>query len=251
MTDLLGVEVFSVLLVFLRLGAALMLMPGIGETNVSAQARLILALLLSAALAPVIEAGLPVVPDQPAEILRLAFLEGAVGILLGLMLRLLVAALHTAGVVISMQSGLATAMMYDPTQQAQGALPGNFLTALSLVLIFTSGMHLMMLGAVIHSYQTFPVGEPLPFGDAAEMMGRLLDAAFVLATQVAAPLLLVGTLFQVALGLLARLMPTIQVFFIAIPVQMLIGLSVMAITLSAAMLVWLDRVGQRLDMLLP
>ena len=54
-----------------------------------------------------------------------------------------------------------------------------------------------------------------------------------------------------ALGLLARLMPTIQVFFIAIPVQMLIGLSVMAITLSAAMLVWLDRVGQRLDMLLP
>ena len=119
------------------------------------------------------------------------------------------------------------------------------------MLIFTSGMHLMMLGAVIHSYQTFPVGEPLPFGDAAEMMGRLLDAAFVLATQVAAPLLLVGTLFQVALGLLARLMPTIQVFFIAIPVQMLIGLSVMAITLSAAMLVWLDRVGQRLDMLLP
>ena len=125
------------------------------------------------------------------------------------------------------------------------------LDALSLVLIFTSGMHLMMLGAIIHSYQTFPVGEPLPFGDAAEMMGRLLDQAFVLATQVAAPLLLVGTLFQVALGLLARLMPTIQVFFIAIPVQMLIGLSVMAITLSAAMLVWLDRVGQRLDMLLP
>lgn len=245
------IELFSVMLVFLRLGAALTLMPGIGEATVSTRIRLVLAILLSVALAPTIENEIPAMPDQPAEVVRLVAIETMIGAMLGTMLRFMVSALHTAGVVIAMQSGLATAMMYDPNQQAQGALPGNFLSALALVLLFSSGMHLMMLNAVAQSYQVFPVGEALPLGDAAQLLGRLLDAAFVLATQVAAPLLLVGTLFQVALGLLARLMPTIQVFFIAIPIQMLIGLSILAITLSAAMLVWLDRFGMRLDSMVP
>ncbi|MEN2979396.1 flagellar biosynthetic protein FliR [Tistrella bauzanensis] len=245
------IELFSVMLVFLRLGAALTLMPGIGEATVSTRIRLVLAILLSVALAPTIENEIPATPDQPAEIVRLVAIETMIGAMLGTMLRFMVSALHTAGVVIAMQSGLATAMMYDPNQQAQGALPGNFLSALALVLLFSSGMHLMMLDAVAQSYRVFPVGEALPLGDAAQLLGRLLDAAFVLATQVAAPLLLVGTLFQVALGLLARLMPTIQVFFIAIPIQMLIGLSILAITLSAAMLVWLDRFGMRLDSMVP
>ncbi|MEN2988501.1 flagellar biosynthetic protein FliR [Tistrella sp. BH-R2-4] len=245
------IELFSVMLVFLRLGAALTLMPGIGEATVSTRIRLVLAILLSVALAPTIENEIPAMPDQPAEVVRLVAIETMIGAMLGTMLRFMVSALHTAGVVIAMQSGLATAMMYDPNQQAQGALPGNFLSALALVLLFSSGMHLMMLDAVAQSYQVFPVGEALPLGDAAQLLGRLLDAAFVLATQVAAPLLLVGTLFQVALGLLARLMPTIQVFFIAIPIQMLIGLSILAITLSAAMLVWLDRFGMRLDSMVP
>lgn len=245
------IELFSVMLVFLRLGAALTLMPGIGEATVSTRIRLVLAILLSVALAPTIENEIPAMPDQPAEVVRLVAIETMIGAMLGTMLRFMVSALHTAGVVIAMQSGLATAMMYDPNQQAQGALPGNFLSALALVLLFSSGMHLMMLNAVAQSYQVFPVGEALPLGDAAQLLGRLLDAAFVLATQVAAPLLLVGTLFQVALGLLARLMPTIQVFFIAIPIQVLIGLSILAITLSAAMLVWLDRFGMRLDSMVP
>ena len=82
------------------------------------------------------------------------------------------------------------------------------------------------------------------WGDAAMWALRLFADSFVLALQIAAPLVAFGLVFYLGLGVLSRLMPQAQIFFIAMPLNILIGFSILAITIGAASLVWLDRVEQ-------
>jgi flagellar biosynthetic protein FliR len=94
----------------------------------------------------------------------------------------------------------------------------------------------MMLIAIVDSYSVFVPGATLPIGDFSDTAARVLGHSFAVAMQIAAPFIVMGMLFYLGLGLLARLMPQVQVFFIAIPIQLFLGFLVMAATLSAGMM---------------
>jgi flagellar biosynthetic protein FliR len=233
--QLLPNDLFSIVLVFMRMGAAMMLLPGFGETYVAPRIRLIIAIALALVVTPVVSASLPPMPDDTLSLFVLIGGEIVVGLYFGALARFLVSALHVAGVVIGFQTSLANAQIFDPINAQQGSLIGTFLNIIGVTLIFVTDLHHMMLMALADSYTVFVPGAPPPIDELSRTAVRIVARSFVLGLQIASPFIVVGMVFYIGLGLLARLMPQVQVFFIAVPLQIMLGFSVMAMTLSAGL----------------
>ena len=235
LTDALVRELFQVMLVFARLGTALMLLPGFGEQYVLARQRLLLGLLLSALVAPVVASGLPSAP--PADPGRLAGLLGGellVGLFLGGVTRFAAAALHVAGTIVAMQSGLSAASYFDPNEAGQGTLPGNLFTMTALVVMFASDLHHVLLRALAASYGRLPVAAGLPAGDALRLVLGLANATMTTGLEVAAPLVVTALLTNLALGILGRIVPALQLLTLALPLQLLLALGLTLLAVAAA-----------------
>ena len=233
--QLLPNDLFSIALVFVRIGAAMMLLPGFGESYVAPRIRLLIALALALVVTPVVSASLPPMPGDAIHLLILIAGEVAVGLFFGALARILVSALHVAGVVIGFQTSLANAQIFDPINAQQGSLIGTFLNVVGVFMIFVTDLHHLMLIALADSYTVFAPGVAPPLGEMSRTAAEFVARSFLLGVQIAAPFIVVGLVFYIGLGLLARLMPQVQVFFIAIPLQIMLGFSVMAMTMSAGL----------------
>lgn len=231
---------FHFFLVFARLGTVVMLFPGIGEIYVSPRTRLALALMLCFVLLPVLSPSLPPLPDSRIGLFFALLPEVLIGLFIGGITRLIQAVLHMAGMIIAFQSSLASALLFDANQGSQGSVVGNFLTIAGLALIFASGMHHEMLRAVVSSYQVFPAAQFPLMGDMSKTMAQLLAEGFLLAFRMSAPLIVIGLCLYLAAGLMGRLMPNMQVFFIMIPVQIYVGFLLLALAFSSSMLLYLE-----------
>ncbi len=238
--QLVPANIFAFLLVFARVGAVIMVLPGFGESFVLARFRLMLALAISLVLTPILAPSLPGLPPSPLTLTIILVTEIGIGFFIGISARILISALQIAGVVAAYQSSLANAFVFDPASAQQGALPGAFLTTTALLLIFVTDLHHVMLTGIASSYDVFAAGAVPVIGDLADTISRLVAKSFVLAMQIAAPFVAMGLLFSLGVGLLNRLLPQVQVFFIAMPMQVMLGIGVLALTLSAAMLWFLD-----------
>lgn len=235
----LAAEAFAVFLVFARVGMAAALLPGLGEVYVSTRIRLIFAGALALLLSPVVRTSLPALPSAPSELFLLLALELGIGAFLGAATRMTFNALQTAGTIVGMQTSLSAAMSFDPSTAQQGALTASFLGAVALIVIFAADFHHLMIRAIADSYTLFPPGQVFPAGDFATAMVRLVSASFSLGVRMAAPFVIFGLIFFLGLGLLARLMPQMQVFFVSQPAQILLGLILLAATIGAMMRVFL------------
>jgi len=218
-----------------------MLMPGVGETAVPPRARLAFAFLLALVLYPVVRAGLPPVPSTVDGMFGQLIIELLIGLGLGALLRLFLSTLIMAGEVVSLQTTLAFSQTTNPTQAEPAATVGSFLTVLALALVFATDLHQLFIGAVAKSYTLFIPGKPPPVGQFASLAIRMTGETFALGVQLAAPVLVFSLIFNVAAGLVGRVMPHFQVFFIATPLTLLFGLSIFAMSLGVLGLVWVDR----------
>jgi flagellar biosynthesis protein FliR len=249
--EFLSASLFQFLLVFTRLGAAFMMLPGFGDAYVPARIRLVFALALSFAILPLLASQIPVLPAGLDRFAGLIAIEAGIGVFFGLLARIMLMAAQGAGTVIALQIGFANAFVADPITAQQAAVTGNFLLALALALIFVTGIDHLTLRALVGTYGVFPAGELPMLGDAANHMSRVVADSFTLSVQLSAPFLVYGIVFAVGLGLLSRLMPALQVFFVAMPVQLLGGIALMAIGLTAMMLWFLGAYEERLSQFLP
>ena len=248
--QLVSVNLFQFFMVFARLGSAIMLLPGFGEAYVPPRVRLIFALTVSFALMPMIANSLPALPAAMSTFAALLVIEIGIGLFFGMIARLILLGAQSAGSVIALQIGMASALVADPTTQQQAAITGNFLLALTVVLIFATGLDHMTLKGLVGTYAIFPAGQVPPMGDVADHASRIVADSFAVAIAMTAPFLVYGIVFAVALGLLARLMPTLQVFFIAMPLQLLAGLALMAVALTSMMLYFLSSYEERMSVFL-
>jgi flagellar biosynthetic protein FliR len=229
--ELLPAGIFTILLVFVRVGSAVMILPGYGEPFVSPRLRLLFALMVSLVVSPVLAPDLPAMPESAAMLGLLILGEVLIGVFLGTLARLFIAALTTAGMLIAYMSTMANALVSDPSAAQQGSIAGSFLTVVALLTIVTLDLHHMMLLAVVDSYELFAPGQAPPLGEFSELMARTVAQTFLLSFQIAAPFVAVGLIFFLGLGLLGRLMPQMQVFFVAMPLQIAVGISVLFIAL--------------------
>jgi flagellar biosynthetic protein FliR len=247
LTELLTLDVYRFFLVFARLGAALMVLPGFAGRLVSSRIRLLLGLSLSFLMLPLIGPTLPPLPKNISLLLLLLLGETTIGVFIGMVAQLLLSAINIAGTFIGFQTGLTNAFSFDPIAEQQSQLLTGFLSNVALVLIFAADLHHMMIRALIDSYAVFQPGQALPWGDFAETMAHTLTDAFRLGIQLSAPLVAFGLVFYTGLGVLSRLVPQMQVFFVSLPIQVLVGLWLLMVSLPTIMLIFLRWFGDGLS----
>src|SRR6266404_6217521 len=211
------------MLVFARIGAMVMLLPGLGESNIPVRIKLAIALVLTLVILPLHRAAYQIDLQSLAPLLVLMVHEIVIGIVLGATARVTLAALQVAGSVIAQQLGLGFVTAVDPTQGQQGILIGNFLTILGVTLLFATDSHHLVIAALNDSYSIFSPGQLMPSGDIAALAIRAFAAVF-----------------KIGLGVLARLMPQMQVHFVGVPLSILAGFLVFALVITAMMGTFLD-----------
>jgi flagellar biosynthesis protein FliR len=238
--SLLPVLAASFMLVFARVGAMVMLLPGLGESNIPVRIKLAIALLLALIILPLHRADYHVNMDALPALLVMLIYEILIGIVLGATARVTLAALQVAGAVIAQQLGLGFVTSVDPTQGQQGVVIGNFLTLLGITMLFATDSHHLVIAALNDSYSIFSPGELVPSGDVAALATRAFTAAFKIGMQLSAPFLVFGLVFNVGLGVLARLMPQMQVYFVGVPLSILAGFLIFSVVLAAMMGSFLD-----------
>ncbi len=231
------------LLIFARMGTMVMMMPGIGDNAVPTNIRLVLALILTLLFYPVAAPQMPPLPSSLWGLGVLAVGEMLVGFVIGLSARVILAALQVAGTTIAFQMGLGFALNVDPTQGQQGALIGAFLSVLGMTLIFVTDLHHPFIMALVQSYTLFVPGDIMPTGDILQAFIAIFAGMFAIGVQIAAPFIVFGLVFYLGLGVISRLMPQIQIFFIAMPANILLGFVLMAAVIGAVMTWYLDHVG--------
>jgi flagellar biosynthetic protein FliR len=224
-----------VFLVFARIGAAMMVLPGFGERQVPPRLRLAFAILLSLLLAPVVVAPDGTLPTEPLALAMRLLPELGLGLLIGFAARLAMAAVHVGGSLIASQSGLSAAGMLDPNEATPGTLPGTFLTVAALALLFAADLHHLLLRGLSASYALFPLGLPFDPAPAGELVLRLMSGMLATGARIAAPMILAGFLVNLALGALGRMVPSLPVLFLALPLQLLTAFLILQLSLPAAL----------------
>jgi flagellar biosynthesis protein FliR len=248
--DFLTINIFAFLLVFTRLGTAFMAAPGFGEGFISPRVRLSIALAVSFLVMLFVGDKMPSEPANPVELLLLLTGEVLIGLILGGALRMVLSSLHVAGTIIAQQSGLAAAQFFDPGQMTQGAITSTFLTMMGLTMIFVTDLHFLFLQGTFASYTIFPVGELPPLGDLSMLVTNFVQGSFKLGFQIASPFLVFGLTFYIGVGLINRLMPQVQVFFVAMPLQIVLSFAILAITIGAGMMWFINHYEEALILFL-
>lgn len=227
--------------VFCRVGAFFMTAPAFGDFSLSPRVRLAAALAVAVAIAPVEAAKFPSVEDANALGVLAPLLAGEVlvGLLLGLAARVMMSALNVAGQIIALQSGLSLAQIFDPTQQIQGAIVGGFLAVLGTTMIFATDLHHLLLSAISDSYALFAPGRLPEVGDMSELLVATISNAFSLGLRLAAPFVLFGLVFYAGAGVLNRLMPQAQVFFMLLPANIAVAILLLSLTTGLLMTTFL------------
>ena len=234
-------QVWAGALIFARLGAIVLMLPGIGESYVPPRIRLSLALLLTLTVWPLVAGSLPPLPETVGGMAGWVLREVITGVAIGALLRTLMGALSVAGEIVALQTALGFAQTANPIQAQPGTTIAAFLTLLGVTLLFATDVHHLFIAGLLGSYTLIAPAKPLITGDFTALAIRTLSDSFLLGVQLAAPVIVFSLVFNLASGLIARVMPQFQVFFAAAPLNILLGLSVFTLSLGVVGTVFIDR----------
>ncbi|MEM8796415.1 MAG: flagellar biosynthetic protein FliR [Pseudomonadota bacterium] len=235
--ELLPELAFIFMMVFARIGVIAMLMPAVGAESVPVRVRLTIAILITFILVPIVGDTFGELPGSPFALFLALALEMLIGLFIGMSAALLTSALQVAGTTIAFQTSLSAAQNTDVSTAVQGTLVANFFNVVSLALIFAMDVHHLVIAAMHDSYTLFPPGGTLPIGDVAQTAVNAFAHAFLIGVQISAPFLLIGFIFNVGSGILARLMPQFQVLLVLLPANLMIGFLFM-FALIGTMMMW-------------
>lgn len=213
-------QLSAIVMIFFRTSAAFMVLPGFGDVYVPPRIRLLFALVFSVLLMPLLGPRMPELPASGYALGLVIISEVIIGLFMGFIARTILSALHVAGSIIAMQSSLAVAAIFDPGSGQQSPVVSNILSLAAITLFFTTNMHHLVIAALVQSYDVFKPGDFAPLQDMNILHIRMVADAFNLGVALSAPFIVVSLLFYLAGGLMTRLMPNFQVFFVMMPVQM-------------------------------
>lgn len=232
-------HVFGFVMIFSRIGSAIMLMPGIGESFVPVRSRLMFAFAFCFLLLEPMLGRLPAPPETISGLVHSITYEIVIGLFFGILLRILMSTLEATGMVISIQSGLSNATILNPALAAQSPLPSAFLAIVALTMIFVTGLDHMLLRSLVSLYDVFPANGDLMPGDMAQLLIQTVNKSFTMGIELAMPFFVIGLLMYIALGIMQKLLPQVQLFLVVLPVQVWGGLTLMALTTAGIITLWL------------
>ena len=225
-------QIFHYFYVFVRLGAMMMLIPGIGEIYVPPRIRLLFAFVLTLAITPVLDVNPPAGELLSAETLLLLIKETLIGLFIGTVARIFLNALQITANIMGLHTSLSSAVMFNPAMGAQDSVISSLLIMGATAMIFVTNTHHLILQALVGSYDAFPVFDPLPMEDISHHVVGTVAKSFSLGVQMSFPVMIVATVLNVASGLLNRLMPQMQVYFMMMPLQILAGFVLIGFSIS-------------------
>jgi len=213
------------LLIFLRVGAILVMIPVFGDRTVPNRVKATLGLVVALLLYPLIKFELPPA-YQDNLIVMIAGMAGElfVGILIGFTARCIFAAIQSAGEMAGIQIGFSMANIIDPLSSMQVSIIAEFLYLLGMLVFLVVDAHHIFLASLVESYQRIP---PLEFnfsGPLAQLLTTMTGNLFLIAIKLSAPVVAVVLLINIGLAVIARTVPQINVFIIGFPLQIAVGL---------------------------
>ena len=232
----------GLMLVLARVGAVATLLPGLGEAETPVTVRAGWALALTLVLFPIVAPLLPATPAGPAPLAAEFAAEIVTGLWLGWLARLAVMAMPMAGGMISYMTGLSSVLHPNTDGGAQNAALSQLFTLAVPVIVLATGLYVLPLRALIGSYTLIAPGQVIPAGKGTQMVVEAAGAAFALSLQLAAPFVVASVIWQTFLGLLARLVPRLQVHFVGLPGQLLGGFALLALLAGSLLAVWSDAI---------
>lgn len=234
--DLFGQAAAIGFVVFLRIGAAIALLPGVGEASVPARVKLALAFAFTAIVAPAVAGTVAPLAAGPATLLPCLATEALIGLSFGLVFRLLLIALEIAGTMAAQSTSLS--QLFGAGGEPMPAM-SHLLVIAGLALAMMAGFHTRVAAVFIQSYDALPPGV---FPDAGTVRGWGLGhiaRAFALAFGLAAPFLLASVIYNVALGAINRAMPQLMVAFVGAPAVTAGALLLLMLAAPSALVLWL------------
>lgn len=217
---------------FLRIGSCFLYMPAIGESTVSPMIRLILALMTTITIIPTIQDNLPIIKVLDSKAILLFGQELIIGLSIALTSRLFLSAIHVAGVTIGSMLGLSIAMLFDPSQQGQSNTVGLFLNVVITMLFLANNIHLIFIQAIADSYQVIGFADMKHYSSLISVVVQTIGKMWSIGLRIAGPFILINIVLMFGSGVLAKLMPQLQIFFVMVPVQILLGIIILLVGLS-------------------
>lgn len=237
-------DILIFLLFFARILTAMTIFPILGSQSVPIQVKIGISIVLAMLLFSVLHEGYQLGEWSPLLFILNICKEVVVGLLLGFIPSLLFAGIELAGHLIAIQIGLGIVNVYDPQTQAQVSIIGQFqVFAASMFFLAINGHHLFIEG-IYQSYRAVPLVmlqlESGLFDFNMDMAGNL----FIAAVKVGAPLIVSLLLTSVALGLVARAVPQMNVFFVGMPLKIGVGFLILAASMPIFAYVFQTMVDQ-------
>ncbi len=220
------------LLILLRTSGLLIMAPVLGDRGIPNLIKVGLVCLLAMLL-------MPSLPGQDSltqvtslwQLAGLAFNELLVGFTIGLLFRLVFIGVLTAGSIIGYEIGFMFATIFDTNMSNQVSIIGRFWYVVAILFFLSINGHHLIINAFAESYQVIPPGGVTTYGSMGELIITYSAYIFVIALKVASPIMISLFLTDMALGAIAKTMPTMNVFFVGFPIKIGVGLTVMAISL--------------------
>jgi flagellar biosynthesis protein FliR len=243
-----GMIIFPMFLLFTRVGAAIMVFPAISDPAVNVRVRLLITLGICFLLLPLLGDTFPTLPNRTADMLLLLFGELVVGLMLGLGARLMMAAMSVAGEIIAFMAGFQSASLFDPSTNTNSGAPAVFLTLCAGVVVLGLDLHHQLILAAVESYKLFKPGVMPEVSSIAAVYVEMMTVIMRLGLQLSAPIVVAGLLTNVMFGVLNRLVPQLQIFFISVPVTITVSVVLLIAGLGTMLQLWANATQDRLTL---
>ena len=215
-------QLLAFLLVLIRIGGIVITAPIFGSSNIPAQIKIVIILIFSLVLHPFLPDP-EVLPNQTHHFLLLVASELLIGLVLGMIGKLLFAAVEFAGAMTGFQMGLSIANVFDPATMQQVSLVSRLESLVASLVFLSLDGPALVVQAMVRSYQLLPVGQAnMSDGLAGELI-RLSSGIFSIGFQLGAPLIVALLITNLILGLLSRSVPQIQIFVVGFPLTLMLG----------------------------
>lgn len=224
-------QIETFMLAFVRISAIIMMIPVFGDTMIPGAIKWGLSLMLTMILFPLISAGLP--PLGSLEFLPLVIKIGGelfIGVTIGFAARFIFAGIQLAGEMVGFQMGFSIANVIDPISNIQVSTIAEFQYLLAMLLFLIVDAHHIFITAIAESYQRVTPLSVHMSGTLLQMLIRLSHDIFIIAIKISAPVMAVLLFTNVAMGVVARTVPQMNVFIVSFPLQIAVGFIFLGIT---------------------
>jgi len=243
-TDILITSFIIVLLIFVRILSAFIAAPVYGHSSIPSVAKIFISFVIAYIIFSAVDTSSIIIEFNVWWFLINILKEVVTGLIIGFSLNLIFYGFNFAGTFIGFDMGLAMAQVLNPVEETTGNVIGQIIYFLALMIFFMIDGHHYLIRALTYSFTIVPLGSYSLTGEVYELLVKYSFAVFVIAVKISAPILVSFFLVHIAEGILAKVIPQMQVFFVTQPLKIGIGFILLIMVIPIYFYVIKNLLGQ-------